>query len=155
MKKFFNYKGLALEVTLKDGKVVSADIDLDINLKSSSTYENISYEDMLGYNIDYSIFSPFEKDVLKKVREIPEGRVMTYRDLAEAVGNEKAFRAVGNTLAKNPFPIFIPCHRVIKSDLTFGNYSKGGPVIKRILLKGEGIKFRGNRVERNFLKRVL
>lgn len=95
-------------------------------------------------------FSSFEKEVFEKVKQIPKGRVATYREVARAVGRENAARAVGNALAKNPFLIIIPCHRVIKSDLTLGDYSRGREMKKK-LLEGEGIEFEGNRVKPEFL----
>lgn len=58
--------------------------------------------------------------------EIPKGKVITYKQVAERIGNRKAFRAVGNALRKNPIPITIPCHRVIRSNGELGNYDGPG-----------------------------
>jgi methylated-DNA-[protein]-cysteine S-methyltransferase len=89
---------------------------------------------------DLSVFTEFERAVMLTVAEIPRGRVATYGEVARAIGKEKAARAVGNALAKNPYPIVIPCHRVVKSDLSLGGYS-GGVEKKRRLLEEEGVKF--------------
>ncbi len=145
MKKFFNYLGFILEVEITGGEVVFVDINFDPGLKKSN-FEEISFDELLNMNIDLSGFSIFEKKVLEKVREIPSGNVMTYKEVAEAVGCKRASRAVGNVMAKNPFPILIPCHRVIKSDLSLGNYSRGGEKNKKRLLKREGVEFEDNKV---------
>ncbi len=79
----------------------------------------------------------FQIDVLLATLKIPKGSVSTYRDLALAIKRTNANRAVGTALKKNPLPIIIPCHRVIKSDGTLGNYSYGGVHKKYLLLKKE------------------
>jgi O-6-methylguanine DNA methyltransferase len=69
---------------------------------------------------------------------IPKGTTKTYKDIAIDIGHKSASRAVGNALAKNPFPPFIPCHRVIRSDGKLGGYSgKGGIKMKKKLLNEE------------------
>lgn len=84
--------------------------------------------------------SPFTAKVLSICKEIPYGKVFTYKDLAEKSGSPKAFRAVGNALRQNPLPIIIPCHRVIGSDGSLtGFMGKNGIEIKRSLLRLEGI----------------
>ncbi|MFQ5887938.1 MAG: MGMT family protein, partial [Candidatus Hydrothermarchaeales archaeon] len=129
MKKFFNYLGFLLRLEIEDGKAVYSDINFDPDLNEDDL-KTILYEELLNFRIDLSSFSDFEKRVLKKVREIPSGNVMTYKEVAKAAGYRGASRAVGNVMAKNPFPILIPCHRVIKSDLFLGDYSRGGKKIK-------------------------
>lgn len=81
-------------------------------------------------------FSDFGKLVLKECRKIPYGEVISYKELAKRVGNERAFRAVGNILGKNPIPIVIPCHRVIGCDGKLHGYT-GGVFIKEALLRLE------------------
>ncbi|MEM1585852.1 MAG: MGMT family protein [Candidatus Bathyarchaeia archaeon] len=70
-------------------------------------------EDLIKY---LHHMTEFERAVLLAVFEIPRGRVSTYKRIAEKVGRPRAFRAVGNTLHKNPLPPIIPCHRVVRSD---------------------------------------
>lgn len=67
----------------------------------------------------------FEKKVLKIVSGIPLGQVRSYKWVARKAGRPKAYRAVANALKKNPCPLFIPCHRVIKSSNQIGGYSLG------------------------------
>jgi len=66
--------------------------------------------------------TPFQRQVLKAALEIPFGETRTYAWVAERIGNPKAVRAVGQALRKNPYPLVIPCHRVIKSDGSLGKY---------------------------------
>ena len=82
----------------------------------------------------------FQGDVLVAESAIPRGRVSTYRLIAAHLGRPAAARAVGNALARNPFPIIVPCHRAIRSDGTLGGY-QGGLAMKRALLGMEGVRF--------------
>lgn len=82
--------------------------------------------------------SEFEKRVWDLVAYIPKGKVTTYKELARAVGLPTATRAVGNALNKNPHPIRVPCHRVVKSNGEVGGYA-GGEKYKTELLKQEGV----------------
>ena len=83
----------------------------------------------------------FQLKVWAYLRKIPRGSVKTYSEVAKAIGNPLATRAVANAIGKNPYAPKIPCHRVIRSDGSLGGYSgKGGVKTKRFLLKKEGIK---------------
>jgi len=81
---------------------------------------------------------PFQKRVLVADYLIPRGCVSTYKFIAAHVGHKQAARAVGNALATNPFPIIIPCHRIIRSDKHLGGF-QGGTIMKRTLLENEGV----------------
>lgn len=78
----------------------------------------------------------FKEKVYRVVKKIPRGKVLTYRQVAQKIGNPKSYRAVGNALNKNRDPK-VPCHRVIKSDGSVGGYNSG-PDKKVKLLKNEG-----------------
>ena len=78
----------------------------------------------------------FEKRVLRAVMEIPAGEVRSYKDIAKQVGRPRAYRAVANALNKNPFPLLVPCHRVIRANREIGGYAWGGD-LKRSLLNLE------------------
>ena len=67
----------------------------------------------------------FENKVLRVVSRIPLGEVRSYKWVAKRCGCPKAYRAVANALKKNPYPLFIPCHRVIKSSCHVGGYALG------------------------------
>lgn len=81
----------------------------------------------------------FTEKVLSVVAKIPKGKVLTYKEVAEKAGNEKAARAVGTIMSKN-YNLKIPCHRVIRSDGKVGNYNRGGENKKREILRKEGVK---------------
>lgn len=81
----------------------------------------------------------FQKKVWNELRNIPYGQTKTYKDIAFAIKNEKACRAIGNANNKNPLPIIIPCHRVIGSNGKLVGYS-GGLDIKEKLLNIEKIE---------------
>lgn len=89
--------------------------------------------------------SKFEQKILEKVKKIPRGKVTTYKELARAVGCDKASRAVGNALNKNLKLITIPCHRIVRSDGQVGGY-KNGVASKKKILAQEGVLIRNNRV---------
>ncbi|NUM59755.1 MAG: methylated-DNA--[protein]-cysteine S-methyltransferase [Bdellovibrionaceae bacterium] len=81
----------------------------------------------------------FQKKVWKQLSRIPFGTTKSYKDIATAINNAKAYRAVGSANGKNPICIIIPCHRVIAADGSIGGYS-GGLHYKKKLLKMEASK---------------
>ncbi len=83
--------------------------------------------------LDLSGGTPFQQNVWRQLTKIPYGRTQSYGQLAQAVGNPKAYRAAGSANGKNPLPIIIPCHRVIRENGDLGGYSCGLH-IKRFLL---------------------
>lgn len=85
----------------------------------------------------------FEERVYTEVAKIPKGKVVTYKYIAQRAGKPKAYRAVANALAKNPFIGKVPCHRVIKSDGTIGGFSRGVAVKKKMLMR-EGLTIKGD-----------
>lgn len=116
-----------------------------------------------GLEFDLRGLSEFERAVLLKALEIPPGEVRPYGWVAREIGHPEAVRATGSALAKNPVPLLIPCHRVVRSDGRIGNYSLGGPRNKRTLLEAEGaqpetleklaaagIRYFGNETEKYF-----
>lgn len=89
--------------------------------------------------VDESVCGRFQLRVLNAEREIPRGMTASYSWLAERI-DTKAVRAVGSALARNPFPIVVPCHRAVRSDGSIGGF-QGGAEMKRHLLKMEGVHF--------------
>jgi len=94
--------------------------------------------DRFDLPIDLSGVSPFTRRVLSATAEVPFGRLETYRGIAQRVGKPGATRAVGNALGRNPIPVVVPCHRIVRSDGSLGGYT-GGPHIKPHLLALEGV----------------
>ncbi|GEK79361.1 methylated-DNA--[protein]-cysteine S-methyltransferase [Agrococcus baldri] len=86
--------------------------------------------------LDLTLAHGFGRQVVEQLCEIPYGQTRSYGEVARAVGNPGAVRAVGTACRRNPLPIAIPCHRVVRSDGSIGQYA-GGPAAKRILLDVE------------------
>ena len=89
--------------------------------------------------VDTSICRPFQLSVLKEEHAVPRGKTSSYGRIANNL-NSRAVRAVGSALARNPFPIVVPCHRAVRSDRTLGGY-QGGLQMKRQILSMEGVEF--------------
>jgi methylated-DNA-[protein]-cysteine S-methyltransferase len=83
--------------------------------------------------IDLRLAEGFRRNVIEHLRDIGYGRRESYAAVAAAIGNPRAVRAVGTACAHNPLPVVIPCHRVVRSDGSTGQYV-GGPLAKSTLL---------------------
>jgi O-6-methylguanine DNA methyltransferase len=83
--------------------------------------------------IDLRDCTPFEAAVLRKAQEIPAGHARPYAWIAREIDHPRAVRAVGSALAKNPVPLLIPCHRVVRSDYTSGDYVFGAATKSKLL----------------------
>ncbi len=89
--------------------------------------------------LDLDGVTEFRRRVLEACRRIPRGKTASYADLARAAGSPNAVRAAGSTMAHNPLPLIVPCHRVVRSDGSLGKFSSPqGPNQKRRLLELEG-----------------
>ena len=88
--------------------------------------------------LDLRGLSEFEQAVLRKALEIPHGEVRTYGWVAREIGRPRAVRAVGSALGRNPVPLLIPCHRVVRGDNRVGDYAFGSEA-KRAMLEAEGV----------------
>jgi O-6-methylguanine DNA methyltransferase len=88
--------------------------------------------------VDFRSVTAFQQEILQKTAGIPRGQTRSYGWLAQRTGRPKAARAVGQTMARNPVPLVIPCHRVVRSDGRIGHYGLGGLHNKETLLRFEG-----------------
>jgi len=100
-------------------------------------------------NVDLSLLNlsqltDFSAQVLKQACKIQRGQVASYSGLAVKIGATGAARAVGTALANNPFPLIMPCHRVVRADGSLGGFG-GGPAMKKELLTKEGISLDRNK----------
>ena len=86
-----------------------------------------------------------EDKVYKKLLEVPPGMVTTYGELAKAVGLKNGQRVIGRIMNKNPYPVIVPCHRVIKSNGEIGGYA-WGEKIKTNMLSKEGVKIMNGKI---------
>jgi len=87
--------------------------------------------------VDLRLATGFRRTVVEHLREIGYGRTASYAQVAAAAGSPRAVRAVGTACARNPVPLVVPCHRVVRSDGSPGQYA-GGPAAKAALLALEG-----------------
>jgi O-6-methylguanine DNA methyltransferase len=83
--------------------------------------------------VDLSTLQPFRRAVLETARTIPFGEVRSYQWIAARIGNAHAVRAVGTALGRNPVPVIVPCHRVLRTDGTLGGYAFGLDLKQRFL----------------------
>ncbi len=86
-----------------------------------------------------------DEKVYKKLLQVPKGKITTYGELAKAVGLQNGQRAIGKIMNKNPYPVIIPCHRVVSSNGTVGGYAFGQDVKTNMLIK-EGIKIHNGKI---------
>lgn len=103
-----------------------------------------------NFDLDFAHVSGFQKSVYNILLKIPRGYVTNYWRIAKILGSGP--RAVGTAVASNPWPVFVPCHRVVPSSLKVGNYSMNGnpseetSLVKKKLLEREGVEFQGDRI---------
>ena len=86
-----------------------------------------------------------EHKVYEKLLKVPKGKVTTYGELAKAVGLKNGQRAIGRIMNKNPFPVIVPCHRVILSSGKVGGYAYGEK-IKTNMLSKEGVQIKKGKI---------
>ena len=112
----------------------------EIDVAAAAIKAHLEGEDVL-YSldiVDFTLCSTFQQSVLRATYSIPRGSVSAYGLVAAHVGIPDGARAIGNVMACNPFPLIVPCHRVIRSDRHIGGYG-GGIEMKRTLLESEGV----------------
>lgn len=136
-----NASELELRATLSAASsfTVSFSINIDACLKEKILQWLESYGKKNPLPLDFlprQKFPPFTETVLQTLEKVPFGKVISYSELARLAGSERAFRAVGTICRKNPLPLFIPCHRVIKNGGEKGNFAFG-PLLKTTLLDFE------------------
>ena len=152
MKTAFYKKGLGIikiSYEEKITKIELVDSINGINEKSKITDKLIEEleEYLKGVRKDFTIYgltclkgTDFQKRVWQELLNIPYGQTKTYKEIAKAIGNEKAVRAVATAIGKNPLMIIIPCHRVIGSDGKLRGYAYGVGVKEKLLSLEKDIK---------------
>ena len=137
-----------IKISEKDGKIIGlvfSDYKKEDEIEKETELIKKAYTQLEEYlsgkrtefNIEIEMIgTEFQKKVWKELLNIPYGETRSYKDIAIAIGNEKACRAVGNANNKNPIAIIVPCHRVVGSNGSMTGYA-GGLDIKEKLLKIE------------------
>ena len=123
------------EISLKNAKAQRENAFVERVKADIQNYlhgEKISFD----YPLDFSGLTPFQTKVFKLLREVPHGRTVSYKELANKANT--GARAVGRIVGSNPFAIIIPCHRVINASGALGGFT-GGLDWKKYLLKIEGV----------------
>ena len=129
-----------------DGKLVRVDLaNVSPSLATHSLIDRVfqaleeyfqGHRETFDFPLSLESQTPFQKEVLKKLREIPYGQTASYQDIARWIGRPKAVRAVGSAIGRNPFLVILPCHRVLPKSGGNGQY-RGGEALKATLLKLE------------------
>jgi len=108
----------------------SAPSEIERRLQAYFQGEEVTFADLL---LDTSIGTPFQRRVWEATRGIPRGQTRTYGELARESGSPRAARAIGQAMARNPWPIVVPCHRVVGHDGRLTGFG-GGLEMKRRML---------------------
>jgi len=127
---------------MEDRPVISKVI-LPGNLNRKTKFTSLPLKSVKMENLALDLCSNFQRKVLNVIYKIPVGFVSTYACIAEKLSTSP--RSIGRALATNPFPIIVPCHRIVKSDGSLGGY-QGSSWMKKRLLESEGIKFDENKI---------
>jgi len=137
----FGLKALKLGEKPSKGYFMSEDVPEFVRQASSCVARHLigDLQDFSSFPVDLRDIPIFARLVLDIVRQIPLGRHMTYKEIAERAGCPMGQRAVGLALKKNPLPIIIPCHRVVATHGIGGYSGYGGIEFKRYILSLEGV----------------
>lgn len=125
------------QITLKDHPYTELIIDEAVPNKDKIEAWLLAYFE--GKNlpfpppVNWDLFTPFQKTAYQELVKIPPGRTCSYQDIAVRMGIPKGARAVGNACGKNPFPLLIPCHRVLRSNGTLGGFAYGCTMKQNLL----------------------
>jgi methylated-DNA-[protein]-cysteine S-methyltransferase len=110
--------------------------ELVARLRAFFAGEDVRFDDVV---LDLAWATPFQRAVAEALRSVPRGEVATYGELAALAGSPNAQRAVGTFCARNRFPVFLPCHRVVGAT-GIGGYGSAGVAVKCRLLALEGVE---------------
>lgn len=139
---------LSLEVSWQEDRIVATSLvqvsetdeapDGPLGLWIGSWNHGLALPGLPEDLLDWSTVPLRTRAILGTLSRVPPGRTCTYADVALWAGIPKGYQAVGQAMARNPFVLIVPCHRVLARDGGMGGYSAGGPTVKRRLLEHEG-----------------
>lgn len=138
---YYHFDQMDLWITYSDNKIMRIDFEPQPNSIDGSK-KDIVYQQLSQYfNGELHVFdldldligTDFQKKVWNALINIPYGQTKSYQDIADEIGMPKASRAIGNAIGKNPIPIIVPCHRVIRKDGSLGGFSGG--LDKKVILQ--------------------
>ncbi len=134
------------EFVFDNGKLVNlhpaktSNVDSEFHTKNLERYYSNEIDSFPMYEIDFESGTELQQHVWNELMKLRKGEIISYEELAKRVGT-KAVRAVATAVGKNPIPVIIPCHRIVRKDGSIGKYSMGGSEIKKALLALEGVTF--------------
>lgn len=133
-------KGPKVEVIieLSGEKIISSRLFLSDRFSVQGANQQVldwvhQYLEGTPYSLHLNFGTAFQSKVALALQKVPLGQTVSYSELGSLVGCPKGARAIGNTMNKNPFPLLIPCHRVIHIDGSLGGFSLGIEIKKRLL----------------------
>ncbi len=132
------------EFTFENGRLINlrpatvTSKDSELHTKNLERYFQQEIDSLSMYEIAFESGTELQQRVWKELMKLKRGEVVSYEELANRVGT-KAVRAVATAVGRNPIPVIIPCHRIVRKDGSIGKYSMGGSEVKRALLALEGI----------------
>ncbi len=112
-KRTLNIGGLHAELSLENGNLCAVDLPAEVPAEFDAVALAELTRELNVYPLALDALAPFTRAAVDRMREIPAGSAMTYRELAQAIGNPGAVRAIGNACAQNRLLIVVPCHRVL------------------------------------------
>ncbi|MFL2954086.1 MAG: methylated-DNA--[protein]-cysteine S-methyltransferase [Candidatus Thalassarchaeaceae archaeon] len=126
---------------VESGKLIAISIQEGGGESLDGLWDGFDWSDLIG-DIEWGIVTPFRRTVFEAlIGNVPRGGLITYGELASAAGLPGSSRAVGSALSSNPWPLVVPCHRVVRSNGHIGPYSAGSGIsTKRSLLISEGLE---------------
>jgi methylated-DNA-[protein]-cysteine S-methyltransferase len=132
-------RAAARDALLADGDApFEKDLARDLQDRIVAYFEGETGDFSTDPAVDLPGCAPFARNVLTACRQIPFGQTTSYAQLAAQAGRAQAARVVGTTMARNPVPLIVPCHRVVRSDGRLGGFSAfGGTNTKQRLLLHE------------------
>lgn len=138
---FLELRGLVEGYTLEENKYACGEVEYQLDQYFQGKLKRFSLELALEG-------TEFQRLVWQRLLKIQYGSVTTYGEIARKIGKREAARAVGNAVAANPFPIVVPCHRVVSASGALGQYAVrslngSGTAVKRALLNLEGAPLDG------------
>lgn len=144
MNSYYNSNIGIIKLTYEENSLLKLDIVNEIELPNEKNeFTDKIFSQIQEYlegkrknfeNINLKLTgTDFQLKVWNEIKKIPYGKTLTYKEVANLIGNEKACRAVGNALNKNPIPIIIPCHRIVGSSGDLTGFAYGVDLKKKLI----------------------
>jgi methylated-DNA-[protein]-cysteine S-methyltransferase len=136
--KFDNGPHISIHIELQDGEILSSRLSLcDAFTCTGATPHLLEWLTLYSQGqstpLPFHTGTPFQRKVMQAMSQIPFGQTVSYKELAEQCDTPRGARAIGNACNRNPFPLLVPCHRVIHSDGRIDGFALDIEIKKRLL----------------------